>query len=155
MENALNNQKLSIFSEISDFTKDMAILTGSLALIMHNQLIERDAGDLDIILPYYIDLSSFGKIERFNNPYSTVCFGLRYRGCEIHAIIDPECHYTSMSHNERTFKLSNIHDIWIEKFKSFMFFNTQKNCKDLNELIQRNLVTRADNSIDFNDLIKS
>jgi hypothetical protein len=136
----------------------MVILTGSLALFMQQELVEREASDLDIILPYYIDLSAFGKIERLHNPYSTVCFSITPKeGAEIHVIVDPNCPYVTKVYGERLLKLSNAQDIWIEKFRSFIFFSTQKNCKDLNELILRNLVAKAPESaaINFEDLLKS
>jgi hypothetical protein len=129
MENTFNNSKLELYLKIHNKANGMSILTGSLALILLKEIQERPCDDIDIVLPYYIDLSEFGEIERFENPYSTTAMEIKNNLCKIHVIIDPKCIYSIVD----GYKISNKEDIWIAKFKSYILFNSFKNKKDIIE----------------------
>lgn len=144
LEKSNNIAKLDLFKEISEYTGGMAILTGSIALILQGQLKERECHDIDIILPYYIDLSTYGKITRVENDYTTTCAVIANKLCNIHIIIRPECPYAHAD----GIKLANVADIWMAKFKSYILFNTDKNKRDLEELFSKNQVPVTTNFID-------
>lgn len=147
MENISNIQKLDLYRKISDKTNSLSILTGSLALIISGEIPERDCNDIDIVLPYYVDLSEFGTIKRIENDYTTPTIEIKNNLCVIHVIIDPKCIYTIIEE----IKVSNAIDIWVSKFKSFMFFGSEKNLDDIELMIKkyRDDKTNKDNEMPF------
>jgi len=133
METNSNKIKLDLYRAIDQETKGLSILTGSLALIIQNEIKERECHDIDIVLPYYIDLSKFGNVKRIENDYTTPTIEIKNELCNIHIIIDPKCIYSEID----GLKVSNSIDIWIAKFKSFMFFESEKNISDIEVMIKK------------------
>lgn len=132
-----NNNILNLFKEIYSHAGNLAILTGSLALIILKEINERECADLDIVLPYYIDLTKFGEVKRITNynNENVVC-EISGKICKIHVVVDPKCIYHQTTDAELNIKISNSVDIWIEKFKSFLLFNVEKNKNDIQEMFK-------------------
>lgn len=128
-----NITKMDLYQKISDKTNSLSILTGSLALILSNEIEERECHDIDIVLPYYVDLSEFGTVKRIENDYTTPTIEIKNDICNIHIIIDPKCIYSIIDGQ----KVSNSIDIWVAKFKSFMFFESEKNISDIESMIKK------------------
>lgn len=130
-----NINLLKIFVSLYYRYDQQIILTGSLALILSKKLEERQCDDIDIVIPHFIDFSDVATVMRINNPYTNPAFELRLKdtGTIIHVVIDNECFYTRLKLEElnSTIKVSNHEDILIEKFKSFLFFGTEKNKNDI------------------------
>jgi hypothetical protein len=146
MKEQKNNQKLELYLRIHDKTNGLSILTGSLALILLKEIDERICNDIDIVLPYYIDLSEFGKITRIENEYTTPTIEIKNDLCPIHVIIDPKCIYSVIDGH----KISNSIDISVAKFKSYMFFGGDKNINDIKQMLK--IDNKPKPSEDFNDL---
>lgn len=130
-----NDTLLDRFKDLYYQSDKNAILTGSLALVLLGLIEERECYDIDIVIPYYIDFSSLGEIKRFNNPYSNPTFEIKLNkyGTLVHVIIDPDCQFRLYTVNVLNckIKISNHEDIFVAKFKSFMFFKNKKHRKDI------------------------
>jgi len=133
LKTQLNNAiKLELYKDICLKTNGLAVLTGSLALILLGEIEERECHDLDIILPFYVDLSMLGPVTRVENEYTSTTMSVAYQGCTVHVIIDPKCLYTEVE----GVKLSNAADIWIAKFKSLMLFGAKKGLKEIKAMLE-------------------
>lgn len=135
MKNKNNLAKLKVFRKIAD-NIPLAILTGSLALIVNHDIPERACKDIDIVLPYYEDLSHLGKVSRIENPYTTTAMSTVIDGTLVHVIIDPNCLFVNKLTEEGMLKISNSEDAMIEKFKSYVLFDSEKNRKDIIDYIE-------------------
>ena len=131
---------LNDFERIYHANMGCVILTGSLALILHEKITERECSDIDIVTPFFIDLSNFGDIKHIVNPYTNAFYELTMKdtGTKVHVMVDSTCRHTSMQVDEvnAILKVSNYQDIFLEKFRSFLLFNTNKNKKDIEDFFR-------------------
>ena len=89
LQNKRNQELLGEYNYIRAFEPD-AILSGSLALMIHEKIPERVANDIDIILPRYVDLSYIGKIHLHPEVHLDMSFTLiTGQGVEVDVIVDP------------------------------------------------------------------
>ena len=125
------------------------ILTGSLALILLGKMDERKCGDIDIVIPYMINMEDVGTVYGIKNEYTTADMEVHMPdGLKMHVIVDPKCHYSfqSVPHDWKhknplitNIKVSNVADILTQKFKSYAYFGSTKNRNDIFEMLKKEI----------------
>lgn len=105
------------------------ILSGSLALVLHGTIKERECNDLDIIIPYFIDFSTI--VDRVDyNDFSYIdktMTLLTKAGNTVDVIIEPQRRYTIID----GIKVSNVSEIIVAKLKAFALFGNDKHTEDI------------------------
>ena len=109
-------------------TNNLAIFSGSYAL---NKLkvIDRKIDDLDIILPYFVDLSHLGEVTSSYENYieKTYSLILKETGIKVDVMIENKRRYIIID----GIKISNKEPILLKKFEALLYFGTEKHKVDL------------------------
>lgn len=122
-----NVDLLNEFSHIR-YLAPNAILSGSLALMLHGKIKEREANDIDIILPAYVDLSVVGTIRLHPEVYLDKSYSITTKnGTNVDIIVDPLRPWITIDY----IKVSHWEHIAVKKAEAIILFGNTKHKEEL------------------------